>query len=630
MATENPFSNLYTALNFTSESPAPNDLDRARIAIVSSPYSQAFAGVDGLGGGITTAGLYGILRTALSSNSAFATDAIPTPSSTTNTTNFGIHYDLPTTTFIIRSASSLIGALNVINNNINTIIRSYLPNTPASVSSGYRRNTNLGNDYSYVSLASSAGKNQFLFVRDYLFPGSYTGNTAGILPKLDSLSPPTEDLLGNGITGAFFVYDAISGATPLSRTGLELLTCLELLEYGAIVFLMPSYDILNSADFATPTEQNKSFDAVIMLEQQSLMEGRASSNSSDYGIYGNINYTYASGNTFNFCHGVSAAQFGNSYFNLIERNNALNSEIISSATSELDSAVFIHCGLSGFNVANDQKSITNVYTDIYRYPGFDGLSGSYQNVIDIGGNTAYRLSATELTRTFCVIGKKTRIVEEYTSFGNPDYAYQLDITTPLTIDVGGAITRAKKDQSLYGGIAGLNYSKVLNGGQYSFTLSPTATPSVTQMLKQRRVNYFVRSQQGVYLGADYIGATGSYSSTNRYGVSSLEAAIKAQVTNLIQPIYIDTGTFQNTSATRTAVTNAIVNAVNSNPSFIQIKNAIQSFDASNVVCNSTNNSDYSTTLAIQITVYPRIVATGTDAVIGGLTINVVVGPSTGV
>jgi len=630
MARQNPFSDLYFALNFASETPAPNDLNRARVAVISSPFTAVAGNANGSGGGITGAGLYAILRAGVNSNNSEVLAAIPVPNVPADPTNIGLYYDVDSQIFIMRSAQSLIGALNVINNNINTIIRSFLPTAPSSASSGYRRDPSLSTDYVYVTLAGNNSINAFLFMRDFLFPGSYTGNTAGVLPKTDSLTPPTEDLLGNGITGAFFVYDAVSGATPLSRTGIELLTCLELLQYGAVVHLLPSYDQLNTASYQVSAERNIPFDAVVMLEQQSLMEGRASSNSDDYGIYGNLNYTYASGNTFNFCHGVSAAQFGNTYFNLINRNNALNSEIIGVNSSEFDSAVYIHCGLSGFNVANEQRSVNGSYTDIYRYPGFDGLSGSYQNVVDVAGNTSYRLSATDLTRTFCVIGKKTRFVTESNgSFGNPDNAYELDITTPLTIDVAGAITRAKRDQTLYGGIAGLNYGSILNGGQYSFTLSPSASPTITQMLKQRRVNYFVRSQQGVYLGTDYIGATGSYTSTNRYGVASLQSAIQQQVSNLLTPIYVNTAA-QNVAATRSAVVNAVYNAFNSNAAFTQIKNSILPIDIADIQCDSQNNSDYSNTLNVKITVYPRIVATGTDTIIGGLTVNVVVGASQGV
>jgi hypothetical protein len=579
------------ALNFESETP-PSDVTKALVAALSAGYWQSASATPGNQfPGLTACGLYGLLQMARESllpevaifnliNSDFS--------------NKDYVYDLDTQAFIFKNPQGFIGYLNAIHNNINAIIRNYLPSSPDS--QGFGRTDAAYAQQELQATANNTNRNRFLFLRDIFLPGSYTGNTGGVLPE-DELTGEV-DFKGGGITGAFVVYDNTNSQYTLSRTGIEFYTVLNYLSYGGIACVGGDYSFLDTR-MSAPLQPGA--DVIMTLDMASYLDAQGITTGNNRAVYGALPYSYASGNTYNFCHGSSADFLNNSYANVVRRNNIFNA-LLDTGNAARENFVIIHSGLSGSDFSLAQNSTTGTYSDVNRYPGLDGRSSLYQNIPNVAGLTAYVLNGAALNKTFCIIGLKTKTIAT-NNFGQDG---TLQITIPLISDVAGAMHRAKVAGNVYIAATGSNLASVLNVD----TITPAAPSSsweYSDTLKRKRINYYQAGVgSGYYLASDYVGVTGAYTANNRVGVPSLIQQVKTIAENAIAQ-YVDAA-ISNTAtwaAARTSVINALNNA-GSNLSNALDTTGTRSFDSPGiVVCDSTNNTPTSGTLRVDIKIYPK-------------------------
>ena len=548
--------------------------------------------------GITASGLYGILRTAYESGVPLNTSS-------------SIGYDGESTSFVYNSPEKFINHLDQINNNINDIIRQFIPDISYTDQDGNLEFTG--------PLASRRSANAFNYLKNIMFPGSYTGNGGGVLPTRVYNSVSLPDVTGNGITGAFVVYDQPSGEHVLSRTGIEFYTVLTALAYGATVAVGGDYTLLssirgNSTNTARPLTTNA--DAFMMLDMSTYIDGQgitlASSDSRL--IYGGSETAYALGNTFNYCHGLTAQWLNSIYTEITKRNNVLNGTLDENATANTKSAYIIHAGLSGAAISLNQNTSSGDYTDINRYPGFDGKASLYQNTPNTAGFTAYTLIEDPyLDRLLCVIGKKTRIITSV-NFGNPTNN-QLTLEIPLVADVAGALQRAKVNNAIYQSAVGFPNSTLLNADSVAPFISSTSEYAST--LRSKRVNFYVNTSNGLVLSTDLVGATSSDTSidiNDRIGVTSM----KRVITDIAKVVL--EAAITNNRANNSSVRAEIANEIKSQISLNQGLNASLN-NVTTVVVNFLTDA----TVSADITFFPIQAAFGAttqDTLLNGYTLTV--------
>ena len=208
-------------------------------------------------------------------------------------------------------------------------------------------------------------------------------------------------------------------------------------------------------------------------------------------------------------------------------------------------------------------------------------------------STAFVEGATVADRVFSVYGQKT--VREFPvpsllNGGNITY------TNNLSADIAGFFTRANSRGELYLTIAGSERGKVLNGavtGTVNWSDSALKT-----LLTNARVNYFLNFTSGNFLGSDLVGATASSIAPivdERIGPAQMKSAMKRDITNIgIKYLYQI-----NNATTRLLITAEIQNYL------LQYATNVDT-TKTQVVCNSTNNTDNAASLTIFVSVTPLI------------------------
>ena len=549
----NPFSDFLNTSNpgggkWESASRDTDYTKNAVILISAGNYSSINnPGPAGLKG-ITASGLYGILQVAKNSNVA-----LPDPSV--------IGYD-PTgsLSFVYNSPENFISHLNQIHNNINDIIRQHIP---ASSYTDKDVDNNLTGPNAAIPSA-----NTFNFINNIMFPGSYTGDVStGVLPTRTYTDLAQPDVTGRGITAAFALSDGGNREYTLSRTGIEFYTVLTALAYGATVVVGGNYTPLaefkanNNSTSAPLTTQA---DAFMMLDMSTYVDGQGitSASSNSRLVYGGSENAYPLGNTFNYCHGLTAQWLNSIYTEITRRNNIVNGTLDDNANLNTKSAYIIHAGLSGADISIAQNSLTNNFSDVYRYPGFDGQASLYQNINNTAGLTAYTLIEDPyLDRLFCVIGKKSRKIKS-SNFGDP-VGKEIKLEIPLIADVAGAIQRAKSGNGIYKSAVGYPYSAPLNCDSITPVISSSSDNA--RLLQSKRINYYVNSSDGLVLSTDLVGATsaiGSNGINDRIGVTSMKRVITDIAKTILQKAITDNRI--NNSSVRVDLANKIQNEITNN------------------------------------------------------------------
>ena len=208
-------------------------------------------------------------------------------------------------------------------------------------------------------------------------------------------------------------------------------------------------------------------------------------------------------------------------------------------------------------------------------------------------STAFTEGATVADRVFSVYGQKT-----VNNFPVPSLLNggTITYTNNLSADIAGFFTRANSRGELYLTIAGSSRGTVLNGAVTgTVNWSDSALKS---LLADNRVNYFLNFTSGNFLGSDLVGATGSTSAPivdERVGPAQMKSAMKRDITDIgIKYLYQI-----NNATTRLLVTAEIQNYLLEYASNIDTAQT-------QVVCNSTNNTDNAASLTIFVSVTPLI------------------------
>lgn len=195
---------------------------------------------------------------------------------------------------------------------------------------------------------------------------------------------------------------------------------------------------------------------------------------------------------------------------------------------------------------------------------------------------------TVANRIFSVYGIKTVSDQDTSSLvANTKIKYQISAVA----DVGGFFTRTKNLNQLYLTVGGLDRSTVLNG---NISNPVDWSSSLKSSLRNNKVNFFV-NYNPKFLGSDLVGATASstISVNDRVGPSRLRSAM----TQLIESVALKYLFEVNNATTRNQVVSELQTG------FEQFATAIDA-TKTQIICDETNNTDNSGTLAIRTIVQP--------------------------
>lgn len=197
---------------------------------------------------------------------------------------------------------------------------------------------------------------------------------------------------------------------------------------------------------------------------------------------------------------------------------------------------------------------------------------------------------TVANRLFTVYGTATNGITTTSLAANTSITYKI----PAISTIAGAFANSKQTQNYFLTVAGQDLSTPLNGT----ITNPVnwSNNSTKDLFKKNRVNFY-SYVSNPFLALDLVGATpgsdATYISSERIGVANLENYIKKNVTNILLKYVFDV----NNSTTRSSVTTEIQLYLDSISQYLD-PNATQ------VVCDSSNNSDNSSTIVAEITVKP--------------------------
>ena len=526
--------------------------------------------------------------------------------------------------WIIRDLDTLISNLNILDSNIaawlstidvsnNTFIQTAISNQRLSTSSS--------------SLLQSIF-NQYTTVN---FPGSYTNwNTVR--------AGGAQASRGNGITKLFVLSDQDVTKWQVSRAGLELKVLVDYLAYGGNAVIGPDWLSLNqyTSSVALPTQirqkiaESASSDpeqqdlitttgyftgnlyAVVCLDQGGAIEARGATYF-DYGITGSNRIAYGSqyfsylnsGVSASLAYGLSGGELTNSYCPATLRRSFLTTFFKNVNTSTIyDDIPIIHAGLSGTDISLLQDTETGNYTDIFRYPGLNGLTGiRRENNAANSGFTSYILNESDysgLNRLFCVCGKN---IATYTTtdFGDPLNG-TLIVSIPPLGDVAGLMALAKNNtsQGIFAPPIGTINGLVLNGTvmpNIGFQDSPQS-----RHFYNNRVNFFDTDQfstststTSYFLASELVGATASsVSVADRNSVMWMVRNLRSKLNSIVGALI--TNRISN-SELWNDVTVAVLNEINTNYS--------RYLNSWAVTCDGTNNEVNAPNLTVDVEVTPK-------------------------
>lgn len=219
-------------------------------------------------------------------------------------------------------------------------------------------------------------------------------------------------------------------------------------------------------------------------------------------------------------------------------------------------------------------------------------AANYDTLFQNSSSVSLTNSSSPAYRIFNVYGQKT-VSNFNTSL--------LETNTTITYthnavpDVCGFLARAKDRGELYLTNAGVDRGFALNG----VITNPISWSNTTikNTLKNNRVNYFI-NYSPVFLGLDLVGATASVNEitvNERIGPAQMKTAMDKDITNIGMKYLYDI----NNEITRTAVTTEIL-------SYLQQYSNYVDTTKTQVICNSSNNTDNSSSLNISVAITPLL------------------------
>lgn len=236
----------------------------------------------------------------------------------------------------------------------------------------------------------------------------------------------------------------------------------------------------------------------------------------------------------------------------------------------------------------DKTYTTGIYPSIADSAGLTGNGFTLANFSTLFGNSSLVTGVTVANRIFSVYGIKTVSDQDTSSLvANTKIKYQISAVA----DVGGFFTRTKNLNQLYLTVGGLDRSTVLNG---NISNPVDWSSSLKSSLRNNKVNFFV-NYNPKFLGSDLVGATASstISVNDRVGPSRLRSAM----TQLIESVALKYLFEVNNATTRNQVVSELQTG------FEQFATAIDA-TKTQIICDETNNTDNSGTLAIRTIVQP--------------------------
>jgi hypothetical protein len=216
------------------------------------------------------------------------------------------------------------------------------------------------------------------------------------------------------------------------------------------------------------------------------------------------------------------------------------------------------------------------------------------------GNVPFVTGATVADRIFNVYGINGTTYTSTTLQNGSQLTYQI----PAVADVAGAFNTAKSLNQLFLTVAGIDRSTILNR---SIINSVEWSSVLKTTLRSNRVNFYVNNTPK-FLGSDLVGATGSSSAVivdERVGPSFLRRILTQKINQVGTKYLFDI----NTQSTRNSFI-AEINNILDQYSYAMVRSEAQ------VICDSSNNTDYGTALTVDLIVKPIL---GTDSFVINIT-----------
>jgi len=464
-------------------------------------------------------------------------------------------------------------------------------------------------------------------------------NTVNFADSYNGYDDARSNIAGNGIAKLFVLSDQDFTKWQVSRAGAELKILVDYLAYGGIAVVAPDWLSLNnylttSAIAAQVREEvgaseypndpdaadnvastglfTGPLEVIVSIDNGGLIDTRVAR--AGYGITGTNRVAYAcqpysyvnAGVSAALAYGLTGSELINDYSSPTGRRNFVTIFMEGYGANKYPNIPIIHCGLSGTDLTIAQESSDFTYTDIFRYPGLDGLTGErLATASKTSGLTSYRLTEANysgLNRLFATFGKNVRVIgsPKIPDFGN-DLGPNLLISTPAVADVAGIMAYNKGINGLgqYWAPIGTVNGVVLNG-----SLTPTIkfTSEDASLLSSRRVNFFdfdeFAGPQGQYfLATELTGATSFVVNvSDRLSVLWMVRSVREEIESY-GSLIVGEGRVNN-SDLWTEVTDHIRNAI-IDPKY---GNYLQSWT---VTCDSTNNTVNGPTLTVDVELTPK-------------------------
>jgi hypothetical protein len=234
---------------------------------------------------------------------------------------------------------------------------------------------------------------------------------------------------------------------------------------------------------------------------------------------------------------------------------------------------------------NESPNSIGVFSSYLNGNGYTAPAYSFSDV-------AFTANAVVADRVVTVYGQKKKTDLPVPSLKTNG---KITVTNNLVSDVAGMFTRSNSRGELYLTIAGSDRGTALNGEVLNSVAWSNST--LRNTLKNNRVNFFL-DYNPKFLGSDFVGATASSSDLTvdeRIGPAQIKTSMRRDITDIGLKYLYEI----NNETTRAIVTSEIENYV------LQYQSVLDTTQTQ-IVCNSTNNTDNSSNLAIFVSVKPLV------------------------
>lgn len=232
--------------------------------------------------------------------------------------------------------------------------------------------------------------------------------------------------------------------------------------------------------------------------------------------------------------------------------------------------------------------VTGIFASKNQGATYDMIS--YDTLLATPSTNVPFSTSTVANRLFNVYGQKTQTTNTSLLVPNSTITY----TQSAIPDVCGFMARTNDRNELYLTIAGVDRSTVLNGTVSAISWS---NDTLKNLLKGNRVNYFL-SYTNNFLGLDLVGATATTAAVTadeRMGPAQMKTAMTRDITDIGMKYLYEI----NNADTRSSVQNEISAYLQGYANFLDTTKT-------QIVCNSSNNTDNATSLNIEVTVTPLL------------------------